>query len=701
MSSTPDDNSMNGGEKSTESASSSARKKRKKTAFDVDPFITRPETNTVCLKCCAVVWKENKTRVRKHFMSCQSFRRKFPTAYLELSESRTDTSTIDGKQTEVTSHFRSVSPQLREKLDKSFADAILKDGLPFNTCQSPNWNPFWTLVFGSAYKIPHREKISDTFLPISFDGIIEKCTNKLKEAKEICLSIDGFSDIRSRSVFHAMFCFPIPLHAQSFRLGSERESAVNMNKKIATVLNQCSQVYHIDLEQVYGFVTDSPNVMTCTRKLCTGSIDGGVRVAVFAYGCACHGLSLVIKDIVKIPPFKDLFKKIVLIASYFKNTHLANHLLELERKKLTPTPKTIKTFSLTRWNGCAVMMRSVLDCRQAITHVFSNELTKPSNEEQLLDISDIKSKAYSAFQLSLDRTFWSELEKLTPILEVFSSVLTYVESDLCPLSLVPLAYATLRTYAIETLDVNTAKIIGDSLVSRYNVIASDVHILAMVLDPAISTDRYADMIPFLNNRPVLCVAQAAMEVDLQHAGASSSEIEECTRQLATFSCGGSSLSALSTTFHPLLWWMTIGMERCKPLSALACRVFSLTGASAGVERSFKVRSHLHGKNRCQLSDSKADKQCSLIYNSGQLDRMGSGVLASKRGGAVFDFIVKGYFKFKQQSGSDFADLVSTTSRSSADFSSDSALDVDRDDEDAFRNITEFAENIDDVFGASI
>lgn len=91
-------------------------------------------------------------------MSCQSFRQKFPTAYLELNESPTNTLTIDGKPTGVTSNFCPVSPQLREKLDESFAYAVLNNGLPFNTYQSPNWNPFWTLVFDSAYKVIHREK---------------------------------------------------------------------------------------------------------------------------------------------------------------------------------------------------------------------------------------------------------------------------------------------------------------------------------------------------------------------------------------------------------------------------------------------------------------------------------------------------------------------------------------------------------------
>lgn len=80
---------------------------------------------------------------------------------------------------------------------------------------------------------------------------------------------------------------------------------------------------------------------------------------------------------------------------------------------------------------------------------------------------------------------------------------------------------------------------------------------------------------------------------------------------------------------------------------------------------------------------------------------GKWLLASKRKGAVFDFIVKGYFKLKSQSGFKFSDLFSTKSCSSKNFSSGVGLDVNWDDEYAFRNFTDFAENIYNVFGASI
>lgn len=96
---------------------------------------------------------------------------------------------------------------------------------------------------------------------------------------------------------------------------------------------------------------------------------------------------------------------------YFRNVHLANQQLEVEHKKIEPTLHTIKTFSPTRWKGWSVMFRSAWDCRQAIGCLFSNEITKPADQESLLDIADTGSKASSILQMSLNRgfghTFWS------------------------------------------------------------------------------------------------------------------------------------------------------------------------------------------------------------------------------------------------------------------------------------------------------
>lgn len=91
-------------------------------------------------------------------------------------------------------------------------------------------------MFGSAYKMPHREKKSNAYLPLKYNKTIDHVSEKLKEANAIFISIDVFSDVQSRSSFHTVTFSPIPLHISSFALGKERKSAVNINKKLYEVL---------------------------------------------------------------------------------------------------------------------------------------------------------------------------------------------------------------------------------------------------------------------------------------------------------------------------------------------------------------------------------------------------------------------------------------------------------------------------------
>lgn len=69
-------------------------------------------------------------------------------------------------------------------------------------------------------------------------------------------------------------------------------------------------------------------------------------------------------------------------------------------------------FECPCFNDCPV-----LDYKQCTINVVT-VMRNPGNEEQLLDIGDKKSKAYSEKQLTFDREFWSIIALFTSKLEV-------------------------------------------------------------------------------------------------------------------------------------------------------------------------------------------------------------------------------------------------------------------------------------------
>lgn len=150
-----------------------------------------------------------------------------------------------------------------------------------------------------------------------------------------------------------------------------------------------------------------------------------------------------------------------------------------------------------------------------------------------------------------------------------------------------------------------------------------------------------------------------MELDLTFLRALQQEMEYCTLHLATHMSGTVRCTTLATSYHPLRWWTKTGAERCKTLAPFSYSVFSFSSSSVGVERSFKVSSRAHGKNRCQLSDTEPDKQSCIIFNSSQLRRIEYNALATRRGGSVFAFIVMGYNDFAHCNGLSLSELIIT------------------------------------------
>lgn len=141
------------------------------------------------------------------------------------------------------------------------------------------------MAFGTAWKPPCRETISIAHLKSSYDDISKRIDDILQESQAICISIDGFSDVNSRSLFNVMAGYSIPFVMQTFRLEDENKSSENADKLVSRAIIK-SNIN--ERRKVFGIFTDSPNVMRKARKLLSGAIPNGSNSVAFAYGCCCH-----------------------------------------------------------------------------------------------------------------------------------------------------------------------------------------------------------------------------------------------------------------------------------------------------------------------------------------------------------------------------------------------------------------------------
>lgn len=201
---------------------------------------------------------------------------------------------------------------------------------------------------------------------------------------------------------------------------------------------------------------------------------------------------------------------------------------------------------------------------------------------------------------------------------------------------------------------------------------------------------------------MLSVVQAALETDLRSGGQSEGEIGNASRVSSLHVLGDSAYSVCANVCHSWLWWSTIGTERSPFLCGTALRVFYLSSDLAGVEPTFKIGSRVHGLNRIQLSNDKADKQCHVIYKALQAGRLKGGVLATKRGQPVESLLIVGYEEFVKVNGSALSQLIAPQSDGDLTDLEDDERPFDLDEDEFFGSpgIETFSDNIDALLSTS-
>jgi hypothetical protein len=106
----------------------------------------------------------------------------------------------------------------------------------------------------------------------------------------------------------------VPFVLESFRLDGDPECARNLHNILKRLVFGTLERLGAPQKVGFGICTDSPNVMTLTRKFLSGerAIDDGAEPELsicFAYGRICHALANAVKDAQNQQHIQDTFEK--------------------------------------------------------------------------------------------------------------------------------------------------------------------------------------------------------------------------------------------------------------------------------------------------------------------------------------------------------------------------------------------------------
>jgi hypothetical protein len=167
-----------------------------------------------------------------------------------------------------------------------------------------------------------------------------------------------------------------------------------MAEQMSSIVVDVLQALGSTKRHAVGFCSDSPNVMTLTRRMMTGQVSEIESCVLFAYACSCHALANLAKDLCAAPDVKDTGGKSMQAATLFRNTAIARHMLE-EWQRVSnrePRPRSIKSFSPTRWNSISELLSSLACNQDGIVTILTNQKMAVGNDRRL-DFEMSSSKA--------------------------------------------------------------------------------------------------------------------------------------------------------------------------------------------------------------------------------------------------------------------------------------------------------------------
>jgi hypothetical protein len=144
------------------------------------------------------------------------------------------------------------------------------------------------------------------------------------------------------------------------------------------------------------------------------------------YGCACHALNLLCKDIATLPLFAIVLKEAADVATYFRShlRQLGMPALEAVADHLNISQKQFEHPVKTRWNSYLACADSVVKSRQVLYRLVTSKEWTTGETESRKKISAIVH----------DATFWCNLESYISIANPLREALKQLERDYAPLS---------------------------------------------------------------------------------------------------------------------------------------------------------------------------------------------------------------------------------------------------------------------------
>ncbi|CAG9825826.1 unnamed protein product [Phaedon cochleariae] len=339
----------------------------------------------------------------------------------------------------------------KDRFDTQCARFIFATNLAFKFVEHPEFIKYSEMLH-PGYKPPNRKVIGNTLLDQVYQEELDKCQIYL-ENKTVCLSIDGWSNIRNEPIICACV---VNEDGSVFLVNTTDTSGSPHTSEYLTsltlkIIQDTEKKFKCFVRSV---VTDNAaNMARMRMQIQQKSVDI-VDVNVITYGCSAHILNLLAKDL----NVEGVMNNIVRIIKYFRNNHLAKALLSSEGGSSLPLPIEV------RWNSSCDSLEAYLKNWHTLVKICEEQRNNIDNEINKL-VSNI----------AIKRNAEDLMARLKPI----SCALDLMQKENCTIARSVVIWKKLINDLNDVLD-STAK---KKVISRYTQAVHRYHFIAHMLSP--------------------------------------------------------------------------------------------------------------------------------------------------------------------------------------------------------------------------
>lgn len=425
-----------------------------------------------------------------------------------------------------------------------------------------------------GYKPPNRKVIGGTLLDQVYQEELEKCQIYL-ENKTVCLSIDGWSNIRNEPIICACV---VNEDGNIFLVNTTDTSGNPHTSEYLTcltlkIIQDTEKKFKCFIRSV---VTDNAANMARMRlQIQRESND----VNVITYGCSAHLLNLLAKDL----NVEGVMNNIVRIIKYFRNNHLAKAYLSSEGGSSLPMPIEV------RWNSACDSLEAYLKNWHTLVKICEEH-------RNTVDMEIVKLVS----NIGIKRNAEDLMARLKPI----SCALDLMQKENCTIARSLVIWKKLINDLNESLDSSDSTV-KKRVMSRYTQAVGKYHFIAHMLSPT-NIKENIRLTEEEKQEALECTAAefpSLLPVLLRFHGKLSPYNQQVLMQ-----------DSVISNMTDIEWWMsTFSLTEIDPVAQSNIKqLMTAVASSAGVERIFSSFGLVHSDLRNRLGVEKAGKLTFLM-----------------------------------------------------------------------------------------